>query len=195
MTEDDERAIVAAMRAARAQARGYADFRLWPPDRDLEEWGVANTLRESAERRGEDIFRDLRMRGRGNDPPDCQALDLWGQPIAIEVTELVDPRAIVSFKHGGAYDWADWTQSKFLEALQHRLSAKDGRRPSLKGGPYAKYFVVVHTDEPLLTFESASLWLNDFAIAGAPNIDRAFLLLSYEPKVGYCPYIELRIDA
>src|SRR5216110_1592661 len=101
------------MRAARAQARGYADFHLWAPDRDLEEWGVANTLRESAAHRGEEeLFRELRRRGRGNDPPDCEASDQFGQSIAIEVTELVDPKAIVAFKRGLIYEWADWTQSK-----------------------------------------------------------------------------------
>lgn len=47
MTPEDEKEIVTLMRAAREKSRGYASFCGWATDRDLEEWGVTNTLWES----------------------------------------------------------------------------------------------------------------------------------------------------
>src|SRR5690349_21800948 len=116
MTPEDEKEIVACMRAARAKDRGYASFYGWSTDRDLEEWGVTNTLSESLRHAGGSFFDDLKLRGRGNDPPDCEAVDTEGNRIAIEVTELVCPVAIQAYKEGRVYDWADWPSNRLITA-------------------------------------------------------------------------------
>lgn len=125
MTPEDEREIAALMRAAREKSRGYADFFGWAIDRDLEEWGVLASLRESLESNGQLFFCDLKLRGRGNDPPDCEAVDANGKRIAIEVTELVDGRAIQAYQNGKVYDWADWTKDRFVSSLAERIAAKE----------------------------------------------------------------------
>ncbi len=186
---------MALMRAARAKARGYADFYGWSTDRDLEEWGVTNTLRESLQRTEEAFFDDIKLRGRGNDPPDCDAVDSMGNRIAIEVTELVCPDAIRAYKEGRFYDWADWSKDRLVTALEDRIIAKGARYNKLKGGPYeGGYVVLIHTDEPMLPIETVRQFLDGLIFGRPKGVTRAFLLLSYDPALKTCPYIELPLD-
>lgn len=183
------------MRSALERSRGHADFFQWAPNRDVEEWGVANYLRESLIAESAEFFQQPISRGRGSDPPDCEARALDGKRIAIEVTELVDPNSIVAFRHGAPYDWTDWSSERLKMALAERLSAKDQRYPSLQGGPYEQYIVVVHTDELMLPYDSAFALLGGARFSKPSHIDRAFLLISYDPRLERCPYVELRFDA
>jgi hypothetical protein len=194
MTREDEARIVAAMRAARAKARGYADFFGWSADRDLEELGVITALAESLRADRALFFSDLVRRGRSNDPPDCEAVDRDGDRIAIEVTELVDESAIRAFKAGRVYDRADWDREKFLLRLYSLIAGKDRRYPELKGSPYpGGYVVVVFTDEPMLTRTAVEGFLAGHAVPEPRYIDRTFLVLSYDPGVERCPYFELAL--
>jgi hypothetical protein len=120
--EDAE--VIAQLREAHARARGHADFFGWPVDRDLEEWGIVSTLAESLQNNNKGFFREVKLRGRSNDPLDCEALNAKGERIAIEVTELVAADAIRSFTAGRHYDWQEWARSRFLEALSERIAAE-----------------------------------------------------------------------
>lgn len=102
MTTEEEKEIaeLELMRAAREKARVYADHFGWATNRDIEEWGVGTALAESLENENISLFKNIKRRGRQNDPPDCEALDVDGRRIAIEVTELVDGKAIQAYKAG-----------------------------------------------------------------------------------------------
>lgn len=101
MSPEDEKGILALMRAAIAKSRGYSDFFGWSINRDTEEWGGREEFGGIAITRGKQFFVDLKRRGRPNDPPDCEATQFDGGLVGIEVTELVDPAAIVAYKRGG----------------------------------------------------------------------------------------------
>jgi len=192
MTQDEHSEILRIVKAARAKARGYSDFFGWPPDRDLEERGVVDLLLESLTVDGTNFFKDVSSRGRGNDPPDCDAIDFEGNRIAIEVTELVDPAAIRAYKQGHQYCWADWTRESFTAAIDERLTAKDRRFAALKDAPYpGGYIVIIHTDEPLLLADTVARHLTGHTLRPAGNVTRAFLLLSYDPHRRRYPYFEL----
>ena len=195
MTTDEEREIVESMREALRRSRGHASFFEWAPNRDLEELGVATYFAESLGHRGEQVLSNVVSRGRGNDPPDCEAIAPDGTTVAIEVTELVDPAAIVAFKHKQLYEWSDWSPEKLQDALARRLVAKAARRKSLKGGPYGQYIVLIYTDEPMLPYDTAVTLLERAAFEACEDIDRAYLLISYDPKLEYCPYLQLPVDA
>ena len=195
MSFDDQTEVNEAIRAAMRRARGYADFFGWATNRDLEEQGVVASLAESMETDDSLFFSSLVMRGRGNDPPDLEALDAGANRIAFEVTELVDGQAIQAFKSGRQYDYAEWNREKFLACLGTLLTAKNDRLHKLKGAPYpGGYMVVVFTDEPALPRTTVEGWLKDHTFSGLGNIQRAFLLLSYDPLLGRCPYFELARD-
>jgi hypothetical protein len=194
MTPEDEKEIVALMRAARAKARGYADFYGWSTDRDIEEWGVATTLWESLRHNGKCFFDDIRQRGRGNDPPDCEAVDSDRRRIAIEVTELVCPDAIRAYREGRVYDWADWPKDRLIAELQHRITTKGERYVRLKGGPYeGGYVVLIFTGEPLLSIATVREFLDGHIFGRPEGVTKAFLLLPYDPAMQMCPCVELSL--
>lgn len=195
MNNNDEKEIIAQIRAACAKARGYADFFGWATDRDLEEWGIVSSLGESLQADNVMFFSHLKSRGRPNDPPDCEAQAKNGERVAIEVTELVDGQAIQAFKEGRVYDWAEWTREKFHSVLAERISKKNECFHRLKEPPYSGgYIVVVHTDEPELSKSVVEGFLANSQLKKPSNIDRAFLVLSYDPGIERCPYFELNFN-
>lgn len=186
MIEDED--IAERIAEALRKQRGYADFYSWP-DRDLAEFGVTRSFVESASGEPGAPFSAVQSRGRGADPPDCEAIDAANRRIGIEVTELVDSSAIKIARQQKSYV-AQWDQTKTLRMLTDALRKKDS--VTLKDPPYHEYFVVIFTGEYLLSFDTVSQWLRDHKFFRPRQITRAYLLLSYEPTHQRDPLIRLR---
>lgn len=197
MTTDDEGELAAAMREAMTKARGYADFLGWATNRDLEEWGVLLALRESLEFQGRPFnYRDITVRGRPNDPPDCEARSADGHRIAVEVTELVSEDAIRAYKVGRVYDFANWERDAFISALSATIARKDAKHTQLKDPPYdGGYELIVFTDEPVLSRNTVESYLSGHAFDRPKNLSRVVLVLGYDPGVKSCPVYELPLRA
>ena len=196
MCDDDLQEALRPMRKAVDKQRGYADFFEYP-DKDVKEEGIARDLCESLAAAGTPLARpaDLVARGKGNDPPDCEARGIDGSRIAIEVTELVDQKAVEAVARGGsAFAWAEWTSEKLRDRIQNRLDDKDNK--VLKGGLYDSVVVVIHTDEPELNIARVKALLGDTRFRACKVIDRAFLLLAYDPhtKPEAYPVLELPLS-
>lgn len=192
MDTEEEKKFIQEIKQAIANSRGYADHFGWPPDRDIEEYSVVKALCNSLEKEG-NFFIDcnsITIRGRGKDPPDCEAKDVDGNNIGVEVTELVDPNAIMAFKKNQVYEWAEWDKAKLVDAINKRLDTKNTPE-RIKGGPYEKYILIIHTDEPILDVDYANNLLKKHRFNKRELIDRAFLLISYDPRYQTDPYIEL----
>jgi hypothetical protein len=142
---------------------------------------------------GVPFYSKLKSRGRPNDPPDCEGRDADDARVAIEITELVDGGAIHAVKQGGSkLHWRSWTKADFLRELACRIDAKDQRYPNLKEPPYpGGYVIVIHTDEPLLSRNTAQGYLDGHRFLTPKHVSRALLLLSYDPSIQRCPYFEL----
>jgi hypothetical protein len=191
----EEKEIAELMRVAREKARGYADHFGWAIDRTIEEWGVVTALAESLENENINLFNNIKRRGRQNDPPDCEALDVDGRRIAIEVTELVNGKAIQAYKAGAIYEWADWDKNSFMDSLSRLIKRKDSRYTELKEPPYTGgYVVVIFTDEPMLNHLTVDSYLEGYKIDRPKYISRAFLLLGYDPGIKRCQYYELEFN-
>jgi hypothetical protein len=192
MTTEEEKEILHLMREAIKKARGYANYFGYGSDRDIEEWGVVTSLAESLKSEGKKIFSSIKRRGRLNDPPDCEAHDTNGNRIAIEVTELVDGKAIQAYKSGEIYEWADWDKGKLTTSLELLISRKDSRFTELKEPPYdGGYYVVIFTDEPMLNRTTVESYLDGYKFKKPKYLSRAFLLVSYDPTAEKCPHYEL----
>ena len=141
MDTEEEKKFMRKIKEAIAKGRGYADSFDWPPDRDLEEYSVVKSFCESLEKENQSFIKSNTVvsRGRGNDPPDCEGEDLEGKTIGIEVTELVDPKAIIALKKNQIYEWAEWDKSKLIDAINNRLDLKNNA--NRKGGPYQSYIL------------------------------------------------------
>lgn len=178
----------------RSQKRGYASFFEWPLDRDLAELGVVNYLVASMAAERQSLFENIQSRGRGNDPPDCEATDRQGRRVAIEVTELVDPKGIANYQAGRIGEWAVWSRDSFLAGITDRLAAKAKRTGALKDGPYpGGYAVVIFTDEPHLNQAAVNAYLKGHRFPAFDGLVMAFLLLGYDPAIKRCPWFRLRI--
>ena len=191
LTELDWAHIGRLIRDAAARDRGYASFFDWP-DRDQKEVGVVLSLFETLLAKEGLHYSNLRARGQGNDPPDCEAATPDGRRIGIEVTELVDPQGIKSAKAGRRYDWATWDKAKLESYILARISTKDDV-VNLKGGPYNHYWVVIHCDEPELSHDRVRALLGDWTGTTTKLLEEAFLLFSYDPGHQICPYIRLPV--
>lgn len=195
MLEDDE---LRAIRTGIPRWRRYAAMREGGA-KEEKEMGVVTDLLESMECRGERHYVHPRL--VQDDPPDCTVETPEGERVAMEVTEFVsqaaiehnqrlDPRAIACLEPR-TFVYADWSEADALEHIQHLLLKKDAKE--LRGGPYARYVAVIHTDEPLLLRCQAEEWLAGHTFGPFRQLDEAYFLYSYEPEEGYV-YSHLELD-
>jgi hypothetical protein len=189
---EEEKRFIKGIKETIAKSRGYADSFQWPPDRHLEECAVVRLFCEALEKECKPLidWSSIISRGCGNDPPDCEANDLEGNLIGIEVTELVDPRAIIAFKKNQVYESAEWDRTKLIDAINNRLDAKNFPE-RIKGGPYKSYILIIYTDEDVLNADYAKDLLEGYRFAKRNLIDRAFLFIFFDPIYKTYPCIEL----
>lgn len=199
-TERKKGDIVEIIRADIAVRRPYAQFFDWS-NKTIKELGVAQSWQWAVTRMNSPLLlSDIQPRARSEDPPDVEGLDDKGRRTAIEITELVSESAVRANlrakAQGRSGAFAVWTREEVIAALTDRLSTKAKRRSDLKGGPYpGGYVVVVHTDEPWLRAENIfDDFLRNHVFGPFPEIDRAFLLISYEPRIAGYPCFELRLQ-
>ena len=183
------------MKENREKKRGHADYFTWPLNRDQEEGGVVNRLLQSLEEIGANDLEGISIRGRGEDPPDCEAIDKAGARVAVEVTEFVDSEAIIAARKKEFYlRENEWSKAEYLIELKRLLENKANKKDKLLGAPYSGgYRVLVFCDEPELNSQNVSEFINSEVFDVDGKIDRAYFLLSYEPSAGGCPVFELSL--
>lgn len=205
--DPDWDAVGAAMRDAIKKSRGYATWWEWAPARPLHEHHVASVL--SRFLFGDDAVDALTFPNQ--DPPDV-VLPIAGLCIGIEVTEIIDPKAVetaryLKRKRDGwnprdlalaNWPWPDWTDNRLQDAIGAAIGVKDKKLAAVAGG-YAEIYLAMATDEPDVDVEQAARVVGAMA-AETTNIDRAFLLLGYNPAVdkGFypdrCPVFEIKLQ-
>lgn len=189
---EDEKEIAALIQARNENARGYADHFGWSTNREIEEWGVVLSLNEALQKSGAKGFSNIQARGRGNDPPDCEALTQDNKRVAIEVTELVREEAIRAFKAGNDEVVADWDKKSFLSAVSVLIEKKDCKFEALKGGPYpGGHILVIFTDEPLLHRKNVSRYLENSTFPITENLTKIFFLIAYDPQIESYPFFTI----
>jgi hypothetical protein len=135
------------LRVMLLKKRNQNSYWKWP-DQPVEECGIASDILGEA---GVNVA-GMRSLERGQDPPDCEAT-LEGRFSGVEVTELIDQRALEQRLHHPGSPVFDWDKPTFLAALQKRIEAKDR---AWKGGPYERSVLVIHTDEYVLDRDTVS---------------------------------------
>jgi hypothetical protein len=177
----------------KANVRNHAGYFSWLSNRDVEELGVVQSLHESLAHHGQSFFHSYQVRGRGNDPPDCEATSDAGGRIGIELTELVVGKSIEAAKSTQSIPWEEpFSKSQLFQLLADRIEKKDNPI-GVKGGPYEEYVLVIYCDEPRVLDYGLIEYVRGAAFPATKLIDRAFLLFSYCPWEKCCPYIELQL--
>jgi hypothetical protein len=179
-----------------ANIRPWNSFWAWR-DKPIGEHGAAA---EILGRVGVQVM-GLVSRPPNEDPPDCEGT-LDHQWSGIEVTELVHrkalERSIKAIKERNACReperpgvYFEWDRATFIDVVRKLIDAKDAVK--LKGGPYKRYVLVIHTNEFTLSRIAVSEFLQG-AKFRARQITDVFLGLSYEPGFGI-PTFRLDLSA
>jgi hypothetical protein len=179
-----ESEIIRLMREARHKSRGYAEYWEWAIDKRQAELHAARVLSNYLLR---DCQRDEKARLEiiENDPPDALLILANGCRIGIEVTELVDEKAIRKAhrkKRTGLpfdYDCANWNSNRATQSLLSQIAAKDAKLASASKA-YDELLLVIVTDETMIDEFTAAQAVSGVSIS-TRFLDRAFLVLSYHP--------------
>lgn len=174
-------------------ARPWDGFWAWR-DKPVGERGAASEILQQAG------IKVAELVSRRDDPPDCEGM-LDRQWSAVEVTELVhEPTLARSMKAineraaGREPEKPEayyvWDRADLLRALQERINVKD--TAGLKGGPYERYVLVMHTDEFFLDSATVGKFLEG-AKFRTRLITDVVIGLSYEPVSGGCPVFRLEL--
>ncbi len=170
--------------------RKYASWYEWlKRGKKTKEIGITNTLLENIKNKcGQVPFSNLQIPRK--DPPDVIAETLDGKPVGIEVSEFVDEEAIRKSERGEEI-FRYWENEEVIKKIQKIIDRKGAKK--FFGEQYEKIYLLIHTDEPLLDYETFkdSLSEHDFK---SLKIDTVFLLFSYSPKLSCSPYIELKLS-
>lgn len=178
----------------RNRSHCYASYFSWSTNREQEEIGVVQSFCESLEQDGKRFFHSYSSRGRGNDPPDCEAVSNDGQRIAIEVTELVDSESIRKAARGGCPNFEPFTKEGLYERLSKLLAEKNVKLSRAKDSPYEQCILLIFCDDPRAKDNALLEYVRASSFLATDHIDKAFLLYSYCPWEKCCPYIELNLS-
>jgi hypothetical protein len=180
--------------------RDWNGFWSWR-DKPIGERGAAA---EILQRAGMEVV-NLVSRETGQDPPDCEAI-LDGRLSGVEVTELVHrktlKRSIKAIRERRAGKepklpeaYFSWNRDDLLSALQDLIKQKD-QRSKLRGGPYTRYVLIIHTNEFMLDRDTVDRLLQGHVFR-TKLITDAVLGLSYhpsaEPSGGCYPVFRLNL--
>ena len=124
------------------------------------------------------------------DPPDCVCLDDVGNPVAIEVTEIVCEES-VRLNAQGQKVYRVWRPGELRQGIQRVLLEKDTK--AFHGGPYQSVIACLFTDEPALSFTDAVAELDGATFGPLSQLTNAYLLFSYDPATKSYPIIRLPI--
>jgi len=179
-------AIAKALAESIRRQRGYADFFDWS-DKSLKEWGIAQSFVEELHRDcGPIIAAGKQHPGGANYAPDFQLDTTSGEVWGIEITEFVSQDAIHQTKRGKAV-LAEWPDEELVAEFRRIVARKD-QPEKIRGGPYDRYGLLMHTDEPMFNAERLSAVLARLDIE-TRTIDEVYVLLSYDPGVKRCPLL------
>ncbi len=182
------RDALAMLRSWLPRKRKYASA-FEAPTKRRKEIKVVELLVESMQADGISEFAE--PRNSSADPPDCVAVDAQGRSIAIEVTEFVSRRAVERNERernalNPQWVYRDWRSEEIGPEITRILREKDAC--VLKGGPHARFVIVIHCAEPVITSDVTYEALNSVRVGGLVQISDAFLLLQYEAGLGRWPY-------
>lgn len=124
-----------------------------------------------------------------NHAPDCVVRDGRDLPVGVEVCELVD-RLTIEEDIAGKSAYKVYTREDFLRGIAGLLESKDRKDYH---GQYQKIVVVIHTDEPDLSFARCDLWLRDQTFTELQRIDEAYLIFSYDPALEGYRYVKINL--
>ena len=193
LTDDDieplDSKIIEHLKAQACQKRKHVAFFTWhdrsPQGKGMAEAGIVDDLLTAMHADGLSDYRSL---GASNG----QWPDVWlsvseSERVPCEITELVDTTTLpAGVSRAEVLD-------ELVESLQAILDHKGTRSLGGRSGPQS--VLIIHTDEFHLNADTVTNALSQAVFKKPPTIQRAFLLLSYDPGRGGYRYFDLKLAA
>ena len=178
--EDEDRKLIRDLEYlvrsnnAAAERRGAASFRHAPgPFQSEQEIDACADLGDSLFAQGRGDIRQIR-KNEARNFPDCLAV-MDGDPIGIEVYELMDP----DLAH------TPWPIDRFATELNKAIRNKDAKAHQNDRAQFlstlSRFILLLHTDETALPTAVLDNYLTELRFPKPRYIDEAFVLGPFEP--------------
>jgi len=138
-----------------------------------------------------DTYHNLVCMPDRNCAPDFTIQDAKNNLIALEITELVDEKAVGENERDNRV-YRDYVDKEEIECKLSKILCKKDQK-KYHNGPYKKIIILIHTDEPMIQYEYHNDVIKDMNFTNFKQINEAFLLFSYHPKNQSYPCIKLNI--
>ncbi|WP_148059345.1 hypothetical protein [Sinobacterium caligoides] len=127
------------------------------------------------------------------DPPDIVVSLSNGRLKGVEITELVNERAIDAQLHNPSRYIEELFRFRYREAVVklHEILVEKERKLKAVQDSYDGLSLLIHTDELLIDSDRFSVEGARVFARGSSVFDGVYLLFSYEPEKERCPIIRL----
>jgi len=170
--------------------RNHASYFNWH-DKEIQEIGIGLDFFQKLEEISGEHLVDIK---NAEDPPDVKITTNAGKVIGVEITELVDQKAIeYEIVNDARYSERviGWNKENTIEATTQIIIKKD-RLCRNTPDSYDSLVLLIFTDEPRLVSETLKEYYSDHTWPDTVNINEVYILTGYEPKHGTKCLIRLK---
>ncbi|OAN16362.1 hypothetical protein A3K86_10845 [Photobacterium jeanii] len=161
--------------------RRHADF-FETPDKTTKELFVTQSLFQMLEAETKEYLVSMSL---AQDPPDVAVSINTGKKIGVEVTELVNEKAIgLDIKRKRIQyikEIISWNYETFTLKLQNIISTKAKKCEQLPAG-YDELVLLIFTDEPRLDATTIEEYIKDTMFSDIEAFQSVYILTSHDPK-------------
>lgn len=159
--------------------------------KEIKEIGIAHDFFFQLENVAEDKLVKI---DNAEDPPDVRVVTSTGKIMGIEITELVNEKAIelqIKKDEGYVYELLKWDKEYTLSRIQEIINEKNKLCEQIPPD-YHLRVLLIHTDEPKLRSRVIKEYIGDHQWPESPSFDEIYLLVGYDPETGRTELIKLK---
>ena len=170
-------------------SRNHASFYNWH-DKEIKEISIATDFFVQLEKVSDDRLLHIE---NAEDPPDIKVTTQSHEVIGIELTELVNEKAIgYQIKEDPRYvnELLNWDKEKFIAEVEYIINKKNVLCENFPSG-YDRNVLLIFTDEPRLESKTIKGYIENKVWSRENAFDEIYILTGYEPKESSAVLIKL----
>lgn len=159
--------------------------------KDVKEIGIAQDFFAQLEKLTEEKLVKIE---NAEDPPDVRVVTSTGKVMGVEITELVNQKAIelqIKQHESYVYELLKWDKEYTLARIEELINEKNElcRHPP---SVYDAMVLLIHTDEPKLRPVTLKGYVSGHEWPDSPSFDGIYVLVGYDPETGGTELIKLK---
>lgn len=179
MENDLKELIKVSLERLKKLKRKHANSFDWY-DKPGKELGITNDFIVQIEKLENITFSNY---GLGDDPPDIVLERDDGTKVGMEITELVNQKAIEKdIKRDPTYveEYLSWDREKTINNISSIIQKKDNLCDRV-AMLYEEIILLIHTDEPRLDSDTLKSYIRDTDWPTTKSVKKVYILVAYEP--------------